>query len=528
MIIAGACATHSLLDNVLTMSMNLPKAKCSNMLSNLRLISPICSLVETKTQHILPCWNHKVSTLSLSKAPKQNTLCIQNFARPPKGKVGCSCLGSLVESEFGAASGWIGSIDQTLLIVSMFLAYMAGVFPAGKPLDDSRKKSLDDMFPSDIPTMHDCNRETDNQASSVWNIVKNKLTDSLSVIEHSANLENKGSAIEQNYSKRPLSLYAISAGPRFRLLTSSLEQLEKQVSELPDSFQTFTNNGVPSALSSILQKTCQSACLSWIREEFTLENYKPDTALPSLLFEKLKGDNVISQNIVRLGKMDLYVDLLYFLRYGVCREGYLYDHNLYMLHGASILEDLLVTLADGIASLYLELISVDGDISDRVNDMGLRLCNQSTRALQKIRNEVTMNQWLYQNFEAVASMYEDRFDLCTLQRVHSQESMKSYNENPSWWKGFSLKRSSASQASSQYAAICDFSLSVKRTKELRALAGWKYYFSLFLELSDILEPLSKAVISQVSNAISFLLVTLIGRSLGLVYTGIRQSLKWKT
>lgn len=40
-------------------------------------------------------------------------------------------------------------------------------------------------------------------------------------------------------------------------------------------------------------------------------------------------------------------------------------------------------------------------------------------------------------------------------------------------------------------------------------------------------PLIKAVIGKVSDAISFFLVCLIGRSLGLIYTGIRQSLQWK-
>ena len=64
------------------------------------------------------------------------------------------------------------------------------------------------------------------------------------------------------------------------------------------------------------------------------------------------------------------------------------------------------------------------------------------------------------------------------------------------------------------------------------LYGWflwfrRYYFSLFLELSDIAMPLIRAVISKVSDAISFFLVCLIGRSLGLIYTGIRQSLRWK-
>ena len=52
------------------------------------------------------------------------------------------------------------------------------------------------------------------------------------------------------------------------------------------------------------------------------------------------------------------------------------------------MEDLVITLADAIASTYLELISVDGNLSDKVNALGLAICNLSTRELQKLRNEV--------------------------------------------------------------------------------------------------------------------------------------------
>lgn len=55
----------------------------------------------------------------------------------------------------------------------------------------------------------------------------------------------------------------------------------------------------------------------------------------------------------------------------------------------------------------------------------------------------------------------------------------------------------------------------------------RYYFSLFLEFSDITMPLVRAVVAKVSSAVSFFLVCLIGRSLGLIYTGIRQALGWR-
>lgn len=187
----------------------------------------------------------------------------------------------------------------------------------------------------------------------------------------------------------------------------------------------------------------------------------------------------------------------------------------------------MITIADGIASTYLDLISVDGNLSDEVNDLGLAICNLSTRALQRLRNEVALNQWLYQNLEAIVSMYEDRFDLYTLKSQLIEEKSSDYAETSSWWKKLMLRENESVLTSLQYVVISHFSMSVKRTKELRALIGWRYYFSLFLEFSDISLPMVRVVIDKVSNAISFFLVCLIGRSLGLIYTGIRQSLRWK-
>ena len=52
------------------------------------------------------------------------------------------------------------------------------------------------------------------------------------------------------------------------------------------------------------------------------------------------------------------------------------------------MEDLVISLADVIASIYLELMSVDGDMSTEVVSSSLALCSLSTRELQNLRNEV--------------------------------------------------------------------------------------------------------------------------------------------
>lgn len=70
------------------------------------------------------------------------------------------------------------------------------------------------------------------------------------------------------------------------------------------------------------------------------------------------------------------------------RKGGFYSSSLFIRHGVAILEDLLITLADGIASMYLELISVDSSLTNEMNNLGLSLCTLSTRSLQRLRNEV--------------------------------------------------------------------------------------------------------------------------------------------
>ena len=61
-------------------------------------------------------------------------------------------------------------------------------------------------------------------------------------------------------------------------------------------------------------------------------------------------------------------------------------------------------------------------------------------------------------------------------------------------------------------------------QELAALRGWRYAASLALEAGDVAGPLLSGLLARASAFASWLLVRLIGRSLGLVYRGVRQSL----
>lgn len=436
----------------------------------------------------------------------------------------CTCLGTLVGSDGATASDWIPLVDQVLLTASVFLTYMAGVIPGYNSSPTFQKNIYDNAVPetSNASGSATKNNDTDSDCSlDALNAVKKKLLDSLEALELGGKLGNRVLEPEGYYTKRPLSLNAIADGPRLRLLWASLLRIEEEVKTISNS-ETFNSD-----FSGVIRKSCLPVCTSWLETELDLLNSKPSKALVLLMDAKLNGDNAILQNIRNSGKEDLYAELLCFLSFGSLREDCSYDSGLFMIHGVSILEDLVITLSDGIVSIYLELISVDSNFSDEMDGVSFALCTLSTRALQRLRNEVALYQWLYQNLEAVASMYEDRFDLWTFESQLIDKVDNSWNENYSWWKRLIPRKSDTVSSTLDHVLINNFCMPVKRTKELRALTGWRYYFSLFLELSDISMPLVRAVVDKVSKALSFFLVCLIGRSLGLIYTGIRQSLRWK-
>lgn len=62
------------------------------------------------------------------------------------------------------------------------------------------------------------------------------------------------------------------------------------------------------------------------------------------------------------------------------------------------------------------------------------------------------------------------------------------------------------------------------SQELGELRGWRYAVSLALEALDVAAPLAAGLLARAGAAASWLLVALIGRSLGLMYRGVRQSI----
>ncbi|XP_024974352.1 uncharacterized protein LOC112512558 [Cynara cardunculus var. scolymus] len=441
----------------------------------------------------------------------------------------CHCSGNLINTDTNA-SGWIPVIDQVLLMGSVFLTHLAGGLPVDRSFTNfGRKIFIDDIAPEE--PIFSGSAATNDKDSEVnlnlsWDTVKGKLIDSISAIERGAKLDDGNMETEQ-IAKQPSCLAAVAEGPRFRLLWASFQWLKNEVDNI--SINTYTPDVKiwQKGFSEILQRSSLSVCIDWLKEELSLKHRGSIKDLPSPLLEKLDGYDSVLQYIKKSGKEELYTELVYILRFGALSQECCYDYNFFTLHGVTVLEDMVITLAEGIASMYLELISVDSDISNEMNNLGLSLCTLSTRALQRLRNEVALNQWLYQNMEAVVSMYEDRLDLRMLQTRTIVEPSNGKAEKFGWLKNLNLRKSRPVTAPFRAFVISYVSIPVKRTKELRALTGWRYYCSLFLESADIIMPFIRTLFAKISDAVSFFLVCLIGRSLGLIYTGIRQSLRWK-
>ncbi|XP_010547068.1 PREDICTED: uncharacterized protein LOC104818953 isoform X2 [Tarenaya hassleriana] len=413
-------------------------------------------------------------------------------------------------------------------MTSIFLTYMAGVIPVQNSGYSPKNNILEEN--PDFGTSPSSGRDKDfgGDLKSVWDVVKRKLLDSLDAIKHESKLGSNILNAKHPQGKPPLSLYAISDGPRLNLLWACFQHLEEEANKISD---TINMDDWMIDFAYVVRKACQAAGTSWLQRELHQEDNDSDKAITPLLIRKLNEEDTVLDKIRKSGKEDLYREFLYFHIFGSLGKESCYDSSLFRAHGVTILEDFMITLADGISSIYLELISVDGSLSNETNSGGLEICNLSSRALQKLRNEVALYQWLHQNLEAVVSMYEDRFDLYVLQTqvISEKNTDRVQTGSLNWWRKLTTGQTKAASSSPtvRYSIISDFSLPVKRTKELKALSGWRYYFSLFLELSDISMPIIRIGLEKFSSIVSFFLVTLIGRSVGLIFTGIRQSLRWK-
>lgn len=85
--------------------------------------------------------------------------------------------------------------------------------------------------------------------------------------------------------------------------------------------------------------------------------------------------------------------------------------------------------------------------------------------------------------DTVVSMYEDRFDLCTLKNQPIDVPGNSQIENEGWLTRLIRGKSENLSSKLDCIVLSSFSMPVKRTKELRALTGWYIFFLFSLSIS---------------------------------------------
>lgn len=231
-------------------------------------------------------------------------------------------------------------------------------------------------------------RTTEFAPSDTWSEVRTKLSEALQANGQGASLDSRDDELKNDRKNYPLSMLAIHGGPRLRLLLVTFQLLEMEVRNFSECSELVDGIRWLQVSTMLIDGLIQPAFMKWIEEERALENGKINEKLMTIISSKIKEDGRILKRFNRLGKSELYLDLLYFLRFGSARSDSYFDAKFLNEHGARILEDLVIFLADVIASIYLELMSVDGDMSTEVVGSSLALCSLSTRELQKLRNEV--------------------------------------------------------------------------------------------------------------------------------------------
>lgn len=65
-------------------------------------------------------------------------------------------------------------------------------------------------------------------------------------------------------------------------------------------------------------------------------------------------------------------------------------------------------------------------------------------------------------------------------------------------------------------------------QEMSMLTGWRLSVSIVLEALDAVTPLLSAFFNRLGDLVSFLLVSLVGRALGLIFKGVKSSLTGET
>ncbi|KAG0598296.1 hypothetical protein M758_12G062200 [Ceratodon purpureus] len=467
-----------------------------------------------------------------------------------RSKRGCECFGSSVADVGSAALAmeWRPAVEQLMLVTSVALAYVAGIVTPKKPAPI--KRSVDVPLPqtgSFLDEGEASAQQFEREPESIdlgtevhegdpWGTAQAKLGAALSRLSRMKNDVAFNEFKDRAVRNPVLSLQALGAGSRLRLLARALEHLHTQVDLINESSKTLPSAEWSKLTLDVLCGSVEPICRAWLAQEPCLvdaEQQRSVQTVKQCVFTTEKsskspveltdanslgqGRSLVLDYLQRTGKTELYTDLLFYLRFQTMRPGACCDYTVMSRHVGNALEDLVVALADGAAAIYL---GRDPQIGGRDDDWPIlvRPSIKSTRSLERFRNEIALQSWFQRNYMSVVAMFEDRFELWTIERLPNSEGAtqmgsQQLTKDDDLIDELKLKR---------------IELPARRGKELRALTGWRYFYSLYLEFSDIVGPLLRVLVKKLGEAVSFLLVRLIGRSLGLIFEGIRQSVRWSS
>ena len=145
----------------------------------------------------------------------------------------------------------------------------------------------------------------------------------------------------------------------------------------------------------------------------------------------------------------------------------------------SIIEDMSVSLSEGITKAVLS-----------TNAFGLVSNLKSSRILNKFRNQQRFSKFLFDNYRDVENFFSDRFELYGYYAETDQL----------------IKRT----------------LFMQRVNELEKLRGMRYLVSIVLEALDVFVPVLFQAWRNATKVATYLLMVVLGRSIGLVYRGIKD------
>ncbi|KAF6159535.1 hypothetical protein GIB67_032306 [Kingdonia uniflora] len=164
------------------------------------------------------------------------------------------CLGTLMDLENVTPSNWTPVVDYLLLTIGLFLTYMAGIIPSQKAYSSSRQNvsNYDAVTANLISLSSDMSSEFN--PVYVWDEVRRKFMIALNAVIQDDNLNCKVDQREKSSEKLPFSLYAIAEIPRLRLLQATLQQLEKEVSNISESYETVNKDNQSGLVVEIIKK----------------------------------------------------------------------------------------------------------------------------------------------------------------------------------------------------------------------------------------------------------------------------------